>query len=229
MTRQTAAQSAASKSPDGLGLDEAYAVEGPDANRELYASWAATYESEFIVESRYVYHQQVAEVFCAGMAAFDRPVLDAGCGTGIVGDELARLGVTVIDGIDISTEMLAKAGTKTHDSRPTYRQLVEADLTGRIDLADESYDGIVSAGTFTHGHLGPDTISELLRVARTGAHCALGINSAHFDESGFGDWLEQCRADGHITELHYELRPIYGGADEADPNQWARIAVFAVR
>ena len=228
MARQTAAQSAASESPDGLGLDEAYAVEGPDANRELYASWAATYESEFIVESRYVYHQQVAEVFCDGLSSTERsrPVLDAGCGTGIVGNELARLGVTVIDGIDISTQMLAKAGTKTHDGRPSYRQLVEADLTGRIDLADETYDGIVSAGTFTHGHLGPDSILELLRVARPGAHCALGINSAHFDEFGFGDWLEQCRTDGHITKLRYELRPIYGGADEADPDQWARIAVF---
>jgi predicted TPR repeat methyltransferase len=37
----------------------------------------------------------------------------------------------MIDGIDISPEMLAKAATKTHEGRPTYRQLFEADLTDR--------------------------------------------------------------------------------------------------
>lgn len=226
MAKQTAAQSAVSKPANKL--NEAYAVEGPEGSRELYASWAATYDSDFVVESRYVYHQQVAEVFCDGFTEFSQPVLDVGCGTGVVGAELARLGVPVIYGIDISPEMLAEAGAKTHDGRPVYRQLIEADLTGRIVLANRTYAGIVSAGAFTHGHLGPESISELLRVASPGARCALGINSAHFDELGFGDWLEQRQTGGRITGLTFELRPIYHGADEADPNQWARIAIFAV-
>ena len=219
-------QSAASKPPHNL--DEAYAVEGPEGSRELYKSWAATYDSDFVVESRYVYHQQVAEVFCDGFTELSQPVLDVGCGTGVVGAELARLGVPVIDGIDISPEMLAEAGTKTHDGRPAYRQLIEADLTDRIALADRAYAGIVSAGAFTHGHLGPESISELLRVASPGGRCTLGVNSAHFDKLGFGDWLEQRQSGGRITGLSFELRPIYHGADEADPNQWTRIALFAV-
>lgn len=210
-----------------IGLDKVYDVAGPEGNRRLYASWAETYESGFVVDSGYVYHRQAAEVFCEEFALLDQPVLDVGCGTGIVGAELARLGVSVIDGIDISPEMLAEAEAKTHDSRPLYRRLIEADLTASTALADRAYAGIVSSGAFTHGIFGPETISELLRAARPQARFALGINSAHFDKAGFGDWLQQRQSTGLITGLRFDLRPIYAGADESDPDQWSCIAVFA--
>ena len=222
MTEPSASRSRATE----LALDKAYATAGPEANRELYAEWAETYDTGFVVDSRYVYPQQVAEVFCDGFAQLDQPVLDVGCGTGIVGAELARLGVSMIDGIDISPEMLAEARAKTHGDRPLYRQLIEADLTDSNELADHTYAGVVSAGAFTHGIFGPETISELLRVARPGASFALGINSAHFDGFGFGEWFEQRQLNGLIAGLKTYLRPIYEQADEADPDQWSRIAVF---
>ncbi|WP_420446592.1 class I SAM-dependent DNA methyltransferase [Candidatus Poriferisodalis sp.] len=225
MTKPTAAESAAA----GIGLEEAYAVDGPEANRELYASWAETYESVFLAENDYLYHEHVAAAFCGGLDELDGPVLDVGCGTGVVGAELARLGVPVIDGIDISPEMLAKAADKTHDGRSTYRQLFEADLTGRLDLDSATYAGIVSAGAFTHGHLGPESVNELIRVARPGARCSLGINSAHFAEVGFGDWLAERSEAGVISGLGFVVRPIYGGADPDNPDRWTRIAVFTVR
>ncbi|WP_419926915.1 class I SAM-dependent DNA methyltransferase [Candidatus Poriferisocius sp.] len=215
------------KSDAEVALERAYATKGPEANRELYASWAPTYESGFMVDSGYVYHQEVVKVFCDSFSELNGPVLDVGCGTGVVGGEMAKLGVSVIDGIDISPEMLAEAAAKTHNGRPVYRQLVEADLTGRTGLADGAYAGIVSSGAFTHGVLGPETILELLRAASPGARFALGINSAHFEEFGFDHWLEQRRSDGHIAELEFRLRPIYSEADEDDPDQWTRIAVFA--
>jgi len=227
MTEQSSTDSAATR----IGLDDAYAVDGPEDNRKLYASWAETYESVFLAENDYEYHLHVAAAFCGGenlRDGLDGPVLDVGCGTGVVGAELARLGVGVIDGIDISPEMLAKAAAKMHEGRATYRQLFEADLTGRLDLGSDAYAGIVSAGAFTHGHLGPEPIIELLRVARPGARCSVGINSAHFAEVGFGDWLAQRQSAGQISGLDFELRPIYGGADPDDPDRWTRIAVFTV-
>ena len=97
MAEQTGPRSRATE----LALEKAYAAKGPEANRELYASWAKTYESGFVVDSGYVYHQEVVKVFCDGFSDPGQPVLDVGCGTGVVGDELAKLGMSVIDGIDM--------------------------------------------------------------------------------------------------------------------------------
>ena len=85
MTEQSGSRSRATE----LALERAYAAKGPEANRELYASWAKTYESGFVVDSGYVYHQEVVKVFCDGFSDPGQPVLDVGCGTGVVGDELA--------------------------------------------------------------------------------------------------------------------------------------------
>lgn len=194
------------KSPDedtAIGLEAAYSVKGPEENRRLYARWAASYEDTFVAATRYVYHRRVAEIFCNGFSAPPGAVLDVGCGTGVVGAELRRACVSEIDGIDISPEMLARAAAKTEAGNPVYRRLIQADLTGPIDLAADQYAGIVSAGAFTHGHLGPDSLEELIRIAAPGARCALGINAAHFEDLGFRAYLDRFRERGAIGP--YEL------------------------
>ena len=211
-----------------IGLKDAYSVESPEDNRALYAKWADTYESEFTVPRRYVYDANAAELLCGGFSG-SGPVLDAGCGTGLVGEQLRRLGIAVVDGIDISVEMLAKARSKTAaDGSPVYRQLVEADLTGPVNIASDNYAGIVSAGTFTHGHVGPDGIIELLRIAHPGARCVIGVNASIFETNGFKDRFERSAAEGVIDGLEVQLRQVYEGADGSEPNHMAQIAVFTV-
>jgi predicted TPR repeat methyltransferase len=210
------------------GLDAAYALETPDDNRRLYRAWADTYESDFVAGKQYIYHRGVAEIFRRAMSDPAKPVLDVGCGTGIVGEALRTLGLSTIDGIDISPEMLGQAAGKSDDQGPTYRHLIEADLTKTIDLADDVYAGVVSAGAFTHGHLGPDAIEELLRVAAPGARFALGINAAHFEQDGFADRFAADASSGRIGEYRVEDAIIYGGADPDDLDQVARVAVFTV-
>ena len=146
-----------------IGLDDAYAVDGPDENRKLYARWASSYDETFIERQGYRYHSRVARIFAehGGVG----PVLDVGCGTGAVGVELANLGVAPIDGVDISSEMLSEARRKTASEGPVYRDLIEADLTSATSLRTSSYSGLISAGTFTHGHLGPQTLAELFSTA----------------------------------------------------------------
>ena len=137
--------------------------------------------------------------------------------------------MTVVDGLDISPEMLAKARSKTApDGSPVYRQLIEADLTGPIDIASDTYAGLVSAGTFTHGHVGPDGIAELLRVARPGARCVIGVNSSIFETDGFKDRFDRYAADGVIDGLDVQLRQVYEGTDGSEPNHMAQVAVFTV-
>ena len=211
-----------------ISLEDAYAVDGPDDNRRLYAAWASSYETDFVQEMGYVYHLRVAEIFAAEPIDPARAVLDVGCGTGVVGVELRRLGVTTTDGLDISPEMLLEAAKKSDAGTPVYRNLIEADLTESVDVASGTYAGIVSAGTFTHGHLGPDSFDELYRMAAPGARCTIGINSSHYEELGFAERLRRDRQAGVIGD--YELIDMagYEGRPTESADDIARIAVFDV-
>ena len=169
-----------------LGLDDAYAVETPADNVRLYADWAATYESEFVARNGYVGYLRVVEQLVEHLPQTDAKIIDVGCGTGVCGKALGQMGFSVIDGIDISAEMLAEAARKARDDGgPVYRNLLQADLTRRVPIADGTYEGLVCAGTFTHGHLGPESLSEVWRIAAPGSICSIGINANHYKEAGF--------------------------------------------
>ena len=147
------------------------------------------------------------------MRSIGRPVttLDVGAGTGKVAEYLSG----VVDGIDISKEMLEKAAAKG-----LYRRRIVADLTKPLDdLPDNSYANIVSAGTFTHGHCGPEVLPELLRVAQAGALFVLGINTGCFDKLGFGSAFAEHVAARRITPVRFRHVPIYDGTGrDTGPN-----------
>jgi predicted TPR repeat methyltransferase len=76
---------------------------------------------------------------------------------------LAELGLATVDGIDISPEMLQVAAR-----RGVYRHLITADLTRPLEV-EHRYDGAVSAGTFTSGHVGPDALPAIVALLQPGA------------------------------------------------------------
>lgn len=205
---------------DQPDLDAAYALETPEDNVRLYADWADTYDSGFAVQMDYILPQQVAGVFARSYVG-KGPVLDVGAGTGLVAEAL-RPGL-VIDALDISAEMLAVARGKG-----LYRDCIEGDLTVGLDLAAGSYDAVISSGTFTHGHLGPDAIDPLLEVAAPGALFVLSVNDAHYEAQGFA--AKVAALGGRITGVRHEIVDIYGaGADPAHAQDKARVLVFRVR
>ena len=212
-------------------LAAAYALDGPEANRALYARWAATYDSEFIIDSGYHYHEHVARIFadhCLDGVSPDEVVVDVGCGTGLAGQSLRRHRPLLIDGIDISPEMLEQAATKHHDGQSVYRRLIEADLTRVLPIETHAYAAAFSAGTFTHGHVGPNALHELLRIVRPGGRLAIGINAAHFAAAGFGEAFDRLHRAKAIGDLQMVDVLIYDGADLHDPDKVAHVATFAV-
>ncbi len=194
---------------DEFDLDRAYAVQTPEDNRRLYAEWAASYDEGFVARHGYVIHEAVVDAFLRRPRA-DGSVLDVGCGTGVVGIELRRRGVGLVDGIDLSAEMLEIAATKTaDDGRPVYRDLIAADLTQPLSIDDSTFAGVVSAGAFTHGHLGPEPLSELLRIAESNAVFAIAVNADHFVEAGFASWIDRAVEGESIHDVEIVSTPIY--------------------
>jgi len=186
-------------SEEVLGLDEAYSVKTPDDNRRLYAKWAATYESSFVDAKQYRYPKAIAEVFNDVLPALTR-VLDIGTGTGLTGMYVTRLRPeVVIDGMDISPEMLAQAQRKTReDGSVVYRALYERDLTVAVPNENEPYEALFSSGTFTHGHLGPECLRNLLPLLAHDGWLVVGVNNEHFESKGFAGELESLVALGAI-------------------------------
>lgn len=199
-------------------LDAAYALRTPEDSRRLYGDWAATYDEGFATAMEYRLPEAVAATFAeAGRAG---PVLDLGAGTGLLGAALAARGIGPVDGLDISAEMLARAAAKG-----CYRQLSLADLTRRLELADVAYAGIVSSGTFTHGHVGPAALDEALRVARPGALFALSVKADIWHSAGFEAKFAALGAA--IAGLELPEVAIYGaGTDAAHAGDRAFVARF---
>ncbi len=214
-----------------LDVDDAYAVETPADSVRLYGEWAETYDEDFVARSSSALYLRVAERFLQRRSLIDGAVLDVGCGTGIVGACLRDGGIEVVDGIDISPPMLAEAGKKkTEDGNPVYRNLIAADLTKTLDIADNQYAGLISAGTFTHGHLGPDCLDELWRVAAPGAHCAIGVRTTHFEAMDFGGKLSVDFENGMITKQDLVNVNIYS-AEANNPehaNDEAYVVIYQV-
>lgn len=123
----------------------------------IYDKWAATYNDEVGYEAQnYVAPVLVAQV---SLKSSNNPansvILDAGCGTGLVGQALAMAGAKAIDGLDLSSAMLTVA-----KQTGAYRNLAQADLTRRIEKADETYDIATCVGTFHSRPCWPLSCSE---------------------------------------------------------------------
>ena len=206
---------------DDPGLEDAYALDGPDAVRALYRNWADSFESGFLTETGYIYHTELMNVFVGRIRealTADEAVLDVGCGTGIGGVELREHGPWPVDGLDLSPEMLAKAATKTADGVQVYRELIEANVLEPLRIADSSYGGLVSIGTFTHGHVGPRAINELVRIVRPGGQLCLGVNEEFFAGAGFGREFERLESAKLISKPEMVRVPIYDVAPGSHPH-----------
>jgi predicted TPR repeat methyltransferase len=203
------------KLPD---VDSAYAMTSPDEIKELYRQWSHSYDVAFGESQGYQLPREVAAAFLG--AGGKGPVLDVGAGTGFVGSLLRVLNVAPVDGIDLSQDMLDMAAMKGD-----YRRLIACDVTEPLSLPDAPYRGVVSAGTFTLGHVGPEAIENLLAVAETGAVFVISVNKTHYADAGFEAAFEELGA--RISNLHFRDVRIYDDrADEEHRNDVARLVIF---
>jgi len=141
---------------------------------------------------------KLAHQFCP--PAPDVSVLDVGCGTGLVGQELAATGYRTIDGIDLSPEMIEIAR-----SRNVYRSLTAGvDITQAMPAGFRRIADIVTvAGVFTVGHVPPEALPNVLEMARPGGFLIVSVRDAYYDTTNFQQVSDDMIAAGGATLVHW--------------------------
>ena len=210
-----------SKTEEALKLLEgAYAIQTPEDSKVYYKDFSQNYDETFVKQLSYTYPRRVAEELLAHFDG-DGIICDIGCGTGLVGEELKNLNANiVIDGFDISSEMIAVAKTKN-----VYRNFFELDLTQPVLGVPNDYAALISSGTFTHGHLGPEILVNLLSLCQDNALLTVGINAEHYRDKGFEKVINELQSASRIQIVKVSKQPIYSKQNETD-NKENRTAVI---
>jgi len=170
-----------------------YASQGADQLRERYDVWAHDYDAD-LVELRWTAPQAGAER-CSHYARPAAEILDAGCGTGLVGAALAERGHDRIVGFDLSPGMLDRSR-----ARGVYSELHQGSLLERLPFDDGRFGSVVAVGVFTLGHVDGSAFAELARVTAPGGHVSITFRDDAVDHLGYR--AEQQRLiDSGVWEL----------------------------
>ncbi len=116
--------------------------DNPGDKQALFDDWAPTYDHDLVNEMGYVADAEACRRLEALVPDRQARILDAGCGTGLVGRRLRQAGYTEIHGSDYSQKMLAEAL-----SSGAYRSLQQHDLTQPVET-DQPYDAAIVVGVF---------------------------------------------------------------------------------
>jgi SAM-dependent methyltransferase len=162
--------------------------------RSGYGEWVDTYEQTVQDAMDVELLESLRQVRWSGTAA------DLGCGTGRTGAWLREHGVEVVDGVDLTPEMLAVAR-----SREVYRRLVEADVASS-GLASEDYDLVTTSLVDEHlAELEP-LYAEAFRLARPGGTYVLVGYHPHFImSSGMPTHYDSASGEPVAIETHLHL------------------------
>ncbi|MDG2474224.1 MAG: methyltransferase domain-containing protein [Paracoccaceae bacterium] len=201
--------------------DEAYTLVTSADHRDYYDNWAKTYDQDFAMETKYIYPQKICEILNERTMSVDMTLADIGCGTGLIGVEL-RDSKWIIDGFDISSGMLEEARKKR-----VYRDLIRLDLKNEKDYPRTRYSAVISSGTFTLGHLGPNVLKKILNLCAIQSLCVIGINLEHFDALRFQSTFTDLKSQKKIENFEIISVPIYQETEVAKTKKaLANLCVF---
>lgn len=164
--------------------------------RRVYDEWAPTYDDEDV--AALMGHRSAAEVAdrVAALVPPGTDVLDAGCGTGLVGAALRERGFRSIDGLDLSPGMLRRARR-----RGAYHDLGPADLRQLTPGAAGKFGLLTGVGVLAPGHLGPRSLTHLVRVLRPGGLLVATVAEDTWTADGYDRALERLVADGYADVI----------------------------
>jgi predicted TPR repeat methyltransferase len=173
-----------------------YSEKNPTKLKLHYKSWAKEYDKD-LTDWGYAYPKRLKEIILSKKIKISKKanILDAGCGTGLVAEELSKLDYKNLTGLDNSKEMLELA-----KSKKIFKKLICQSLNKKTTLKSNQFDLIICTGVLTAGHVGPGAIKELLRLTKKNGYLILSISETIFKKLGFD--TELAYRSNEYTSLH---------------------------
>ena len=163
-----------------------------------YDEW--TKENKYdqdMVDWKYSGPQETVDVFLKHNNKKNIKILDAGCGTGLVGIELKKKGFDNIDGADFSTTMLELI------PKNVYKNLFKIDLNNKLSIDDKTYDAITCVGTFTFAHVYPPCLEEMIRICKKGSKICFTVNEGIYEKYGFDKKIKELEDQKYWKMLEF--------------------------
>jgi len=184
---------------------------------ERYDHWAEDYDADLEEEFGWVGPQRAVEVLMKHVPQ-DARILDAGAGTGLVGELLARRGYNNRVAMDLSKGMLEEARKKN-----AYREFHQMVMGEPLDYATDSFDAVVSVGVLTVGHAPASSFHELIRITRPSGHIVFSLRPDVYRDSGFKEEQERLERAGKwkLVESSEEFQPLPKGEPDVYHQVWA--------
>jgi len=173
-------------------LGAAYGASASAEIAGIYDSWAETYDAE-MAAAGYRHPSICLALLARHLPRGAQPVLDAGAGTGLIGEWLGIVGYPRVEALDISPGMLAVAARKG-----VYQALHQAALGGPLPFGDGAFAAVIAAGVFTSGHVGAEGLDELIRICHRSGVIVLTVKTTLWAE-GFADRIAALVAEGRVT------------------------------
>ena len=153
---------------------------------KYYHNWTKKNKyNQDMVNWKYTAPQETVSVLKKYALNKNCKILDAGCGTGLVGIELKKCGYSNIEGVDFSQNMLDLV------PQDIYKKIEKIDLNKFLKFKDDTYDVVMCVGTFTYGHVKPQALDELIRITKNKGLICFTINEGIYEEYGFDNKIKE--------------------------------------
>ncbi|MCZ0813660.1 MAG: class I SAM-dependent DNA methyltransferase [Pseudomonadota bacterium] len=199
-------------------LSDVYGAKTPEDARRIYDDWSQSYDADNLKKG-FRLPSLGAAMLARHLGRGEGPILDAACGTGLVGETLAVLGYGAITGCDLSGRMVA-AAKRTN----AYETVMAANMAESLPFPADSFAAFTCIGAFGPGHAPPESLHELVRVTRPGGIGVFNLISATWEEQGFPAVIDALTAAGRWEQVQISapFRPYLLG----EPELWSRLHVM---
>lgn len=158
--------------------------DNPGDKQALFNDWATTYDHDLVNELGYVADAEACRHLQTLVPDHEARILDAGCGTGLVGLRLNKAGYQDIHGNDYASKMLQQA-----QATGAYQSLEQHDLT--LPVKTESlYDVAISVGVFAFSLPSAEHLVNITCSLKPGGYALVTVNGKAWREVDWAQKLE---------------------------------------